>query len=269
MCLGFSHRHWPAKILDACRPEDSRIPFFRNAEEYGQRPHPDFPPGDGPNRICVWLVEPGVQSLEVYEAILAETLYQRQRFRRLRKYVSVAGLVQDRRSRHCTSIRPEDNCRRRAPRDVCYTLMTVAESRAVSNWLWMRETAEGECDDTSCSAVGLRVAKCAHVATPLGPVMLARCNNPEARHDACMDLGFADGEAAWQFPRSKLPQGMLMMGCAGVQAWALPAEDGTGDDGTALRDTEDVVRVEWHRVERPQDDWWSTDENAEWVNDHY
>lgn len=248
MPAGYSRRRFQ-RPSDGCRPDDRSIPFFRSVDMLARQNPINFPGNEQYDPLIPWLVEPGAQSIEVYEAILAQTVYRRSTVPRLRLYIAEAGLLQDGRG-HCGLAGqppgrrppPESDCRRRAPRDVCFTLVSLRESTALWEWLASR---------------ALRVATCSHVVTPLGPVVLARFN-ARVRNDVCRELGFYvrvdEDPDNGCFPRSQLPQGVRRMGCGGVLRWALPpADDFYADvfdaEGLAVTDGR-ARRVHWNLPEQ-------------------
>ncbi|KAF1736432.1 hypothetical protein CRV24_002037 [Beauveria bassiana] len=233
-------RYQPMMVNDIFKPYNCSIPFFRTLTEYERRFHPGLPAGDHPDRKFPWLVEPGLQSIEVYEAILTQTLAQDRPVPRLRVYICESGVVQ---RRSACSIpaggllrdRGLDDPRRRETRDVCFTLLSYGEQLEVARWLHEHG--------------GVSVAPCPFAATPLGLLVLAR-PAPDPRKRACWWLGFDEGEEDWsQFPRSWPPEGVVHMGCDGVLAWALPGEDGRPRRGRSYGDGQ-RVRVRWEMTGR-------------------
>ncbi|KAM3513069.1 hypothetical protein MY11210_003271 [Beauveria gryllotalpidicola] len=234
-------RRHPMLVNDIFEPFDRGIPFFRTVAEYERRFHPGLPAGDHPDRQFPWLVEPGLQSIEVYEAILSRTLAHDRPVPRLRVYICESGVVQRRRG-HTIPAGGFPSCgsgiedpRKREPRDVCFTLLDYAEQMVVVRWL--RERG------------GVSVTPCPFAATPLGWLVLAEAA-PGPRMRACRRLGFRGGEEDWrQFRRSWPPTGVVHMGCDGVLAWALPGEDGVARDGRSLHDGR-RVRIRWELASR-------------------
>ncbi|KAM3431151.1 hypothetical protein NHJ13734_007422 [Beauveria thailandica] len=234
-------RYQPMVVNDIFKPYDCGIPFFRTMVEYERRFHPGLPAGDHPDRKFPWLVEPGLQSIEVYEAILARTLAHDRPVPHLRVYICESGVAQRRSActmpAACDLPRDSgiDDPRNREPRDVCFTLLSYAEQLEVARWLREHD--------------GVSVTPCPLVATPLGWLVLAR-PDPGPRRRACRRLGFRGGEENWaQFLRSWPPEGVVHMGCGGVLAWALPGENGVARQGRSYRDGR-RVRIRWESTRR-------------------
>ncbi|XWW92153.1 hypothetical protein V2A60_000076 [Cordyceps javanica] len=217
--------------MNVFKPFNPAIPFFRSLRDYDRRVIQPQPPGDDPERRFPWLVEPGLQSIEVYESIIGRAWKQHLRPKfpgPQRVYIAEAGVVQPRSCLWMPPgwVPPSMDRRLRERRDVCFTLLSAAEDRAV------RDRFE---------ASGLHVAPCPYVATPLGQVMLARAS-AAARGAACVALEFPGGEQVdSQFPQSVLPPGVVRLGCDGVIAWSVPRDNGllrgglSEDDGWRVR----------------------------------
>lgn len=61
-------------VFDHAKPDNPNIPFFPTPKEYKQNLLQDLPADSQPDRDHVWLVEPGINSIEVYEAIIVRAL---------------------------------------------------------------------------------------------------------------------------------------------------------------------------------------------------
>lgn len=210
--------------FNICQPNNPVIPFFPSHTEYKQNRLP--PPDPTHSRCWAWLVEPGVFSIEIYEAIIAQTLSRSS----LQKYVCQAGVVQMGYARTPGVVCGKRDQRVREDRDVCFTLMSIEEQLAIIRWM---------------EQYGVNMVPSPKVATPYGFLLLPMSAMDGAtRREICKDLGFGCCES--DYPRSRLLPGVISLSDVDLDflEWALLREDGEPREGRATDDC-GVQRVEW------------------------
>lgn len=202
-------------------PWNRDIPYFHSEAEYNNRLQVPFPAGRNSTRRFPWLVEPGMQSIEAYQRILALTNPQSRQPRRLRTYICTAGVVRPRGDFVVPrwGISPSADPRERRERDVCFTLLSFPEHRAIQAWFW--------------AEAGIEIRPCLYVATPMGGMMMASPGRT-SRRAVCERLGLGGADA--QFPMSQLPKGVLRIGTAGVHAWSVAESRNASTCGLAYSD---------------------------------
>lgn len=210
--------------FDHWKPNNPNIPFFASAAEYRQTILRDPPVGSQPDRKYAWLVEPGIYSIEVYEAIILKSLGS---CPPLAKYICKSGQRQAIRSRSpYVPVSPAEDRRLREERDVCFTLVSLSEQANMVRW--MRDH-------------GIESLPNPNIATPYGIVGRLLPIDVQLYQDACRDLGF--GTDGSDYPRSALPPGVIPFGSVGLWKWAFPL-DGIARDGRATDDCS-IQRIEW------------------------
>lgn len=221
-----TRKKYDGPLFDVSRPNNPNIPFFSNKSQYNEIMSSPPPSDSGADRDRVWLVEPGVQSIEIYEAILTQTLGH---CPPLQKYICRAGLVQFGASRKPPRVIPGARDQGlREERDVCFTLLSFDQRSEVSRWMQKR---------------GILMIWKPKIATPYG--YMTSSIAPLGRNDRariCGELGFGAEDS--DFPRSALPPGVIAQENMRIFDWCLPGEDGVARDGRATDDGE-FVRIEW------------------------
>ncbi len=219
-------------VADPLAPLDGRIPFFNYHEDYYQNIRPYVPSQEQPDRVHPWLVEPGMHSIETYEAMLCRTVLLARPTMPLRRYICKAGIVQSvRLADDGVVLHPQVDCRRWQRRDVCFTLLSHVEHTAAADYF---------------RRLGLTVAECQFVATPMGLMNMAVPRDMAARNGVCVRfrIGLDSHPTPQWFLRSYLPPGVKRIGAHGVRAWALPAEFGDRSAGLATSD-DGCERILW------------------------
>lgn len=219
-------KQYVGPLFDVSRPNNPNIPFFSTKTEYEKILLPPPPSDSGSERNRVWLVEPGVHSIEIYEAILNQT---RGHCPPLHKYICCAAVVQRDASRVPPPAVPGARDQGlREERDVCFTLLSINEGLQVIHWMNKR---------------GIVMAVKSKIATPYG--FTTSCIQPPGtgvRERICSELGFGADDT--NFPRSALPPGVIAQENMRIFDWCLPGEDGVARDGRATDDC-GFARVEW------------------------
>ncbi|KAK8143462.1 hypothetical protein G3M48_007231 [Beauveria asiatica] len=212
------------KLLDTWQPNNPSIPFFPTREEYTQQLLP--PPDSAPQRNWPWPVEPGALSIEIYEAIITQTLG---RCTPLQKYICQTGVVQLRSARRPGVAPGSRDQSVREDRDICFTLVSINEQVAINRWM-MR--------------YGVYFCTLPKIATPYGFLTVAISNliHGPTRQSICNDLGFGISDS--EYPRSILPPGVLALAAMNYSEWALPSEDRVPREGRATDDC-GVQRIKW------------------------
>ncbi|OAA54060.1 hypothetical protein ISF_08540 [Cordyceps fumosorosea ARSEF 2679] len=226
------HEARPPRIYDSCRPNNPNIPFFASSREYENRILPELPElPELPDRDRVWLVEPGLCSIEVYEASLKKS---HRRCPPLTKYICRSGVVQVALRTHpyAPTSAAEDR-HLREERDICFTLLSGKEGLYIIQRLHSR------------GALSFPSHK---LATPLGLtttilwVQDERAQDERARHNIYRELGLGTDDS--EFPRSALPHGVIPIRETDSKEWELPGAGGIARDGRATDDC-GIHRIEW------------------------
>ncbi len=215
----------PIGTFDRCKPNNPNIPFFPSDSEYRNRRLPALPDGADPDRREVFLVEPGVFSIEVYETIISKSQGSCQP---LERYICQSGVVQLRRwLRPWVPATPAEDVRRWEERDICFTLVSRSEELHINRWM---------------KRYGLLVLPLPKFATPFGEARVRMPLDVQKATNLCESLGFGMDDS--EYPRSALPPGVIAIRNMGVQEWAMPGADGIPRDG---RSTDDcgICRIEW------------------------
>ncbi|EJP62525.1 uncharacterized protein BBA_08609 [Beauveria bassiana ARSEF 2860] len=210
------------KRFNICQPNNPSIPFFPDKKEYKQQLLP--PPDSAPHRNWPWLVEPGLLSIEIYEAIITQTLG---RCSPLQKYICQTGVVQLGYAPRPGVIYGSRDHRVREDRDICFTMISIKEQVQIIRWM---------------TRYGAFIYGNPKIATPYGYLILAGINDGSTRQNICNDLGFGISDS--EYPRSILPPGVLALAAMDYYAWALLSEDGVPREGRATDDC-GVQRIEW------------------------
>lgn len=209
-------------IFDHAKPDNPNIPFFPTSEEYKQSLLQDLPAGSQPDRNRVWLVEPGIYSIEVYEAIIMKTLGSC--LPPLERYICKSGVVQTSRRRHpYVPITPIQDARLREERDICFTLLSMAENLSIINWM---------------NGHGILSYPNPLISTPYGCIWLLP-STEEKYEIVYEELGIDTS-----YPRSILPLGIILIGAKSMWEWAFPGRDGVARNGRATDDG-GLQRIEW------------------------
>lgn len=208
-------------IYDQGKPNNPNIPFFPTTREYEQNLIQDPPAGSHPDRNQPWLVEPGINSIEVYEAIIAKA--SGSCLPPLERYICKSGVVQIGRLRHpYVPITPTKDYRLREERDVCFALVSMAEQLSIIDWI------RGYSIDLETSP---------QIATPYGYIAFLQ-STEEKYETVCKEL-----DINTSYPRSVLPLGIILLGKKSMWEWAFPGRDGVARDGRATDDG--IQRIEW------------------------
>ncbi|KAK2598029.1 hypothetical protein QQS21_005866 [Conoideocrella luteorostrata] len=233
------HSH-PARLrvnknqFDKWKPNNPNIPFFYCIEKYKRvllkEPHP--------GRNWVYPVEPGLFSIEVYEAIIANSPGHCPL--PLERYICECGVAQICRSRwpYAPASAAEDK-RLREERDICFTLVSTAEANQINDWMKNH---------------GIDMCPCPRMATPYGYMDIGKPVGVQIGQKTYKELGLSLGQQACKelgfgiddsdYPRSALPPGVIPMGHKTVDEWTLPSADGVARDGRATDDCS-IQRIEW------------------------
>ncbi|KAK2612522.1 hypothetical protein QQS21_001460 [Conoideocrella luteorostrata] len=211
--------------FDSCKPNNPNIPFFYMSEEYRRCLLADPPAGSHPDRSCVYLVEPGLFSIEIYEAIITKSLGC---CPALQKYICECGVVQ-----LCRSANPyvpasaAVDRRLREERDICFTLVSLSERIQIHNWM---------------DAHGVKMIATPQMATPYGYMKVGMEVDVQIRQKACEELGLGFDDA--DYPRSALPPGVIPVINKSIYEWSLLSADGIARNGRATDDC-GIKRIEW------------------------
>ncbi|PQK10178.1 hypothetical protein BB8028_0002g05020 [Beauveria bassiana] len=177
--------------FNICQPSNPSIPFFPTKKEYKRQLLP--PPDSAPHRDWPWPVEPGVFSIEIYEAIIIQTLG---RCSPLQKYICQTGVVQLDYTRRPGIRTGFGDQSLREDRDICFTLISIKEQVEINRWM---------------GRYGVLLCGCRKIATPYGYLTLpaTRSIDGPKRQSICHDLGFGISDS--DFPHSILPPGVLAL----------------------------------------------------------
>ncbi|KAI6086668.1 hypothetical protein F4821DRAFT_123770 [Hypoxylon rubiginosum] len=214
--------------LDPKRPRNSNIPFFATADSFDSHPKPDVPSMDE-KAMLPWLVQPGINSVEVYEAILQTTLNEETS---LKIWVSKAGAVQCRRLQdyHWPSYISGVDYGAADEQDVSYVMLSRKESDAIWDWFQAHRLHPQPC----------------YLLTPfdMPSMALTAVDDPHperTEREALEELGLFRPT----FPRSLLPFGVKPIATNMCDfARRIPGPDKPELHGTAV-DAEVRERVEW------------------------
>jgi hypothetical protein len=214
-------------FVDPFPPRDPNIPFFWRPGVYTKylstRPRLDV--DRFPELKFARLVQPGIHSVEVYEAIIRKTLGYH---RTLKVFVTQAGIVQTIRlyGARARAYIPQDKRLSVQDQDISFTLVTGEEQVAILKWLEARNY---------WSFPSKRV-------TPVGRLVTVAAHDGTKRKEWYDKILLELGLQETSFPRSLLPPG--------VPPFSLTYEEGLktepGIDCPNLHgDASERRRIEW------------------------
>lgn len=228
------------RTYDYLRPKNPSIPFFRSQKAYLQHPKPHVPAGFDLETMRAWLVQPGLNSFEVYEAIFRIFFGQYKSFTR---YICEAGIVQARpiRERSWKSrTTPRCDFSGSERRDVCFILLSSEESELIRRVLQEYDVDWGSSP---------------FIATPYHPLLFIKMRRSAAEaytantdHQLLVDLGLHGST----FPMSILPPGVRPVQDFPYQScheWRLSKPGETSSSCGLATCVDGFERINWLNVE--------------------
>lgn len=216
------------------RPRNPSIPFYSSSDDFKQFYEPPYPADLHPERQHAWLVQPGIHSIEVYEAIFRNNLGQNEP---LKTYICKAGVLQYGKMTPGTLQlwSPRFDYGACVDRDVCFVMLTSAEQEAFTEWMKRYDTIWWWTTG---------------ILTPLGKMFLIR-PNPDSRHAPREEEYILRHLGLWgsTFPRTPVPSSVKPIDLArDPWAWRMPDPDAESDTGGRATDLpEGLERIEWDR----------------------
>ena len=190
---------------------------------------PEWPAELEPSRARPWLVQPGIHSIEAYEAIITETEGS---CSPLNRYICQTGVGQaERFTENAVAHMERRDHGACEERDICFTMLSPLENMAVAGWLSKR-SLRGTINSTVTTPFG--------IVRVIGSQVMSTKSYESLEQDALRELGI-DG---LECPRSNLPPGIIPLVDADMHGWRLPGPDGVARDGRATDDC-GIERIEY------------------------